>query len=73
MQSVMHFLNGKKTYIQSGLATVIVGLWMFGVVPDDVATECLVLLGFGTAVSLRAGISKGQVKISTPFSGTTDG
>ena len=54
----MEWLSGKKTYILTGCGTIVVGLWMFGVIETQVADYCLAALGFGSLAALRAGVTK---------------
>lgn len=55
---MLELLNGKKTYIVSGLGLVVCGLWIFGVVDGETASQALAALGFGGAITLRSGIAK---------------
>lgn len=58
MLNILNFLSGKKTYIVSGCALVVIACWMFGVIEQDTAEKALVALGFGGAITLRAAITK---------------
>ncbi|MBI2882860.1 MAG: hypothetical protein HYY11_02970 [Candidatus Methylomirabilis oxyfera] len=55
---MLNFLSGKKTYLVSGAGLVVVGLWLFGVIGTDIATQAMAALGFGGAIALRSAISK---------------
>lgn len=59
MGKVITFLSGKKTYIMGAGGLLVVGLWMGGVISDDIATQALAALGFGGIITLRAAVSKG--------------
>ena len=54
----MEWLSGKKTYILTGCGIVVVGLWMFGVIDQQVADYCLAALWLGSIAALRAGVTK---------------
>ena len=56
---MLEFLSGKKTYIVGALGMGVTGLWMFGMISADQATQALTALGFGGAMTLRAAIAKG--------------
>jgi hypothetical protein len=58
MNQVLDFLSGKKTYILAGLGTIVVGLWMFGVIDQATADYVLAAIGLGSIAALRAGIAK---------------
>ena len=60
MNSVLSFLNGKKTYIVVLLGLVVIGASMLGVIDTETANSALVALGLGGAVTLRAAIAKAQ-------------
>lgn len=62
MDSIVNLLSGKKTYFMSALALIVIGLWMFGLVDDVVAAKALVILGFGTQISLRAATAKSEAQ-----------
>lgn len=62
MDAILNFLSGKKTYLMSGLALVVMGLWLFGVIDQAVAEKALVALGFGGAISLRAAVAKSEAQ-----------
>lgn len=64
MLSILNFLSGKKTYIVSGCALVVIGLWMFGAIETDAAEKALTALGVGGMITLRAAIAKANA--STP-------
>lgn len=49
-------LKGYKTYILAGLGIVVVILWSQGVIDEETAKQLLAALGFGSAISLRAGV-----------------
>jgi hypothetical protein len=55
---VVEFLSGKKTYIMTGLGTIVVGLWMFGLITLEQANYAVAALGFGSIAALRAGFAK---------------
>ena len=55
---MVEFLSGKKTYIMTGLGTIVLGLWMFGVITTEQANYAVAALGFGSIASLRAGFAK---------------
>ena len=60
MNKIIEFLKGKKTYIQSGIALVVIALWMGGYIDEVTAAPILAMLGFGSAISLKAGIERGK-------------
>lgn len=53
MSQILEFLSGKKTYLMSGLGLVVVGLWIFGLIDDQIAGKALTALGFGGVITLR--------------------
>lgn len=55
---MLEFLNGKKTYLISFAGLAVIGAWMLGMIDGDVAEKALAALGFGGAITLRAGIAK---------------
>lgn len=58
MLNMLNFLSGKKTYIASGCALIVIALWIYGAIETDTAEKALVALGFGGAITLRAAITK---------------
>lgn len=58
MDLILDLLNGKKTYIVSGLALAAVGLWMFGVIDQETAEKILATLGFAGVITLRQAVAK---------------
>lgn len=58
MLDLIKFLSGRKTYIVSALALVVVGLWMFGLIDQDAAEKMLATLGVSGVITLRAAIAK---------------
>lgn len=62
MDSILTLLSGKKTYLMSACGLVVIGLWMFGLIDDLIATKALVILGFGTQISLRAATAKSEAQ-----------
>lgn len=62
MNTILDLLNGKKTYLVSGAALLVVAGWMFGYIDQAIAEKALVALGFGGAITLRAGIAKSEAK-----------
>ena len=57
MKKVLELINGKKTYIVAGIATVIAGLQMFGVIGVVPEAVWIVLSALGLG-SVRDAISK---------------
>jgi hypothetical protein len=53
MNTFLEALAGKKTYFISGLGLIVVGLWIFGVIDEQVAGKALTALGFGGVITLR--------------------
>jgi hypothetical protein len=62
MMNVLTFLRGKKTYILVACALAVAGLDLIGVINDASANTALVVLGFGTVATLRAGIMNALAK-----------
>lgn len=58
MGKILEMLSGKKTYLLGTAGTIVIGLWMFGMIDTETAEQVLGFLGFGAAVALRAGIAK---------------
>lgn len=59
---LVEWLAGRKTYLMGGLGLVVVGLWIFGVIDDQVASKALTALGFGGVISLRAATATQQAQ-----------
>lgn len=55
---MLAFLSGKKTYLIALTGLAVIGAWMMGWVDGDVAEKALAALGFGGAITLRAGLAK---------------
>lgn len=62
MSQILEFLSGKKTYLMSGLGLVVVGLWIFGLIDDQIAGKALTALGFGGVITLRAATATQQAQ-----------
>lgn len=60
MLGMLSFLSGKKTYIVSGGALVVIGLWLFGVIDQEAAEQMLTTLGVSGMITLRAAIAKSE-------------
>ena len=59
---LVEWLAGRKTYLMGGLGLVVVGLWIFGVIDDQVASKALTALAFGGVISLRAATATQQAQ-----------
>lgn len=64
MTSLIKSLSGYKTYILAIAGIVVVVLWSQGVIDQETATQLLTALGFGSAMSLRAGMKTEVEKIA---------
>ncbi len=62
MSQILEFLSGKKTYLMSGLGLLVVGLWIFGLIDEVVASKALAALGFGGVITLRAATATQQAQ-----------
>lgn len=60
--NIAEWLAGRKTYLMGGLGLVVVGLWIFGVIDNEVASKALTALGFGGVISLRAATATQQAQ-----------
>lgn len=58
MSNLWQLLNGKKTFILCILAAVVFLLQLLGVLSVTVAEQLFVVLGFGSAAALRAGMKR---------------
>lgn len=58
IEQVRTALAGKKTYILSGLAIVVVIANLAGLLDSAAANTLLGLLGFGSVITLKAGINR---------------
>jgi len=52
----METLKGYKTYIVGALGLAVTGMWLAGVIDTATANQCIVALGFGGMITLRAGM-----------------
>ena len=62
MNQMLEFLSGKKTYLMGGLGLIVVGLWIFGLIDDQIAGKALTALGFGGVITLRAATAVQQAQ-----------
>ena len=62
MDTILNFLSGKKTYLLSGIALIVVGFWMYGLINDEIAMKALIALGFGTQITLRSAAAKAEAQ-----------
>ncbi len=62
MNTFLDALAGKKTYFISGLGLIVVGLWIFGLIDDQIAGKALTALGFGGVITLRAATATQQAQ-----------
>ncbi len=62
MNGILTFLSGKKTYLSGGLALVVLGLFLFGVIDQVTAEKAIAALGLAGMISLRAAIAKSDAK-----------
>ena len=58
MGSIVEFLKGKKTYLQAGVAGIVVILFALGILDGQTATVILGLAGAGSIASLGAKIDR---------------
>jgi hypothetical protein len=58
MKDIIEFLQGKKSYIISGLGFGIVGCFLLGFLDLDTTVAILGMLGFAGVATLRDAISK---------------
>ncbi len=59
---IITFLEGKKTYIISGLALCVIGSHLLGFIDIDTTAAILSALGFGGVATLRDAIAKSGKK-----------
>jgi len=62
MNKHIGMLAGKKTYLLGGLGLIVVGLWIFGVIDEQLAGKALTALGFGGVITLRAATATQQAQ-----------
>jgi len=62
MNTFLEAIAGKKTYFLGGLGLIVVGLWIFGLIDDQIAGKALTALGFGGVITLRAATATQQAQ-----------
>lgn len=54
----MQFLKGYRTYLLGAAGLVVIGLYLTGVIDDQIANVLLTVFGFGGLITLRAALPK---------------
>ena len=59
-ESILNYINGKKTYIVAALTGVAIVVQAFGIVIPEVVWQMLAVLGLGAIRKMKAAIEAGE-------------
>lgn len=60
LETFLELINGKKTYIISACAVVVIALGVFGVISNETVEKLLEIIGVSSVITLRHAIAKSE-------------